>query len=203
MGAIETMMIDCAYDEIGKRLGLPTQAYIALCDAKPLDAQAGLETGMGAVLAGLVRHQQRLRARDARLRELPEPGEARPRQRDLRHGAAPARAASSRATTSRRVPLFEELLREGHLLIADHTRQHLQGADPLPGAGRSTAPRSAAGARRGSRPSASGRGARWSGSLGGLDAVAAPRRGEARPAGADGATPRGRRGCRTLPMVEA
>ncbi len=51
MGAVETQMIDCAYAEIGKYLGLPTQAYIALSDAKQLDAQAGLETSMGATLA--------------------------------------------------------------------------------------------------------------------------------------------------------
>ena len=53
MGAIETMMIDCAYNEIGKYLGLPTQAYIGLSDAKLLDAQAGLESSMGATLAAL------------------------------------------------------------------------------------------------------------------------------------------------------
>ena len=53
MGAIETMMTDCAYNEIGKFLNLPTQAYIALSDSKELDAQAGLESGIGAVLAGL------------------------------------------------------------------------------------------------------------------------------------------------------
>jgi trimethylamine--corrinoid protein Co-methyltransferase len=53
MGAIETMMIDCAYNEIGKHLNLPTQAYISLSDAKELDAQAGLESGIGAVLAAL------------------------------------------------------------------------------------------------------------------------------------------------------
>ncbi|RKX28362.1 MAG: hypothetical protein DRP46_08770, partial [Candidatus Zixiibacteriota bacterium] len=53
MGAIETEMIDCAYSEIGKYLGLPTQAYIGLSDAKHLDAQAGLETSMGATLAAL------------------------------------------------------------------------------------------------------------------------------------------------------
>jgi len=41
MGAIETMMMDCAYSEIGRSLGLPTQAYISLSDAKQLDAQAG------------------------------------------------------------------------------------------------------------------------------------------------------------------
>jgi len=53
MGAIETMMIDAAYAKIGKHLGLPTHAYMALSDAKLLDAQAGLETGMGAVIAAL------------------------------------------------------------------------------------------------------------------------------------------------------
>jgi trimethylamine--corrinoid protein Co-methyltransferase len=53
MGAIETMMIDCAYNEIGKKLNIPTQAYIGLSDAKTVDAQAGLESGMGAVMAGL------------------------------------------------------------------------------------------------------------------------------------------------------
>jgi len=53
MGAIETMMIDCAYAQIGKMLHLPTHAYIGLSDAKCVDAQAGLETGIGAVLAAL------------------------------------------------------------------------------------------------------------------------------------------------------
>ncbi|MDZ7261985.1 MAG: trimethylamine methyltransferase family protein [candidate division KSB1 bacterium] len=53
MGAIETMMIDAAYAQIGKYLGLPTHAYMGLSDAKVLDAQAGLETAMGALLAAL------------------------------------------------------------------------------------------------------------------------------------------------------
>ena len=53
MGAVETMMIDCAYAEIGKRLNLPTHAYIGLSDAKIIDAQAGQETAMGVVLAAL------------------------------------------------------------------------------------------------------------------------------------------------------
>ena len=53
MGAIETMMLDCAYCQIGHSLGLPTHAYMALSDAKTLDAQAGLETGIGAILAAL------------------------------------------------------------------------------------------------------------------------------------------------------
>lgn len=53
MGAIETMMIDSANVQVGKSLGLPTHAYMALSDSKALDAQAGLETGMGAMLAAL------------------------------------------------------------------------------------------------------------------------------------------------------
>jgi hypothetical protein len=39
--------------EIGKYLGMPTQGYIALSDAKQLDSQAGLETAAGAILAAL------------------------------------------------------------------------------------------------------------------------------------------------------
>ncbi len=53
MGAMETMMIDVASAQIGKYLGLPTHAYMGLSDSKVNDSQAGLETGIGAVLAAL------------------------------------------------------------------------------------------------------------------------------------------------------
>ena len=53
MGAVETMMIDAAYAQIGKHLKLPTHAYMALSDAKVNDPQAGFETALGAVLAAL------------------------------------------------------------------------------------------------------------------------------------------------------
>jgi trimethylamine--corrinoid protein Co-methyltransferase len=53
MGAIESMMLDCSFNEIGKYLKIPTQAYTAMSDAKQVDAQAGLESGMGAALAVL------------------------------------------------------------------------------------------------------------------------------------------------------
>jgi trimethylamine--corrinoid protein Co-methyltransferase len=53
MGAIETMMVDMAYSQVGKHLGLPTHAYMALSDAKVVSWQAGAESGMGAVLAAL------------------------------------------------------------------------------------------------------------------------------------------------------
>ena len=53
MGAMETMMIDAAYAQVGKFLNLPTHAYMALSDAKVNDPQAGFETALGAVLAAL------------------------------------------------------------------------------------------------------------------------------------------------------
>jgi trimethylamine--corrinoid protein Co-methyltransferase len=53
MGAIETIMIDCAYAEVGKHLGLPTHAYLGMSDSKVVDAQCGLESGSGAILGAL------------------------------------------------------------------------------------------------------------------------------------------------------
>jgi trimethylamine--corrinoid protein Co-methyltransferase len=53
MGAVETMMIDGAYAEIGKHMGLPTHAYMALSDSKTVDYQAGMESAMGATVAAL------------------------------------------------------------------------------------------------------------------------------------------------------
>jgi len=56
MGAIETAMLDAACAQVGRSLGLPTHGYLCGSDAKVVDAQAGLETGMAAlvgVLAGI------------------------------------------------------------------------------------------------------------------------------------------------------
>jgi trimethylamine--corrinoid protein Co-methyltransferase len=53
MGSIDTMMIDLGCAEVGKFLGLPTHAYMGMSDAKLLDAQSGLESGMGTLLAGV------------------------------------------------------------------------------------------------------------------------------------------------------
>ncbi len=53
MLGVEALRLDVAYAAIGKRLGLPTQAYMGLSDAKTLDAQAGAETFGSALLAGL------------------------------------------------------------------------------------------------------------------------------------------------------
>lgn len=53
MGAIETMMINVAYAQIGKYLGLPTHAYMGLSDSKTLDFQMGLEAGVSVIMAAL------------------------------------------------------------------------------------------------------------------------------------------------------
>lgn len=54
MGDICTWMIDCAYIQVGKALNMPTNTYLGLSDAKVVDAQCGLESGGGTILAALV-----------------------------------------------------------------------------------------------------------------------------------------------------
>ena len=53
MGAVETAMIDIAYTQMGKFIGLPTHTYLCASDAKLVDAQAGLESGISAILGAL------------------------------------------------------------------------------------------------------------------------------------------------------
>jgi trimethylamine--corrinoid protein Co-methyltransferase len=44
MGAVGTWMINCAYVQVGKELGMPTHSYLGMSDAKIVDAQCGLES---------------------------------------------------------------------------------------------------------------------------------------------------------------
>lgn len=53
MAAIEAQHLNVAYVAVAKSLGLPTQAYMALSDAKFVDAQAGGETFSSALLAAI------------------------------------------------------------------------------------------------------------------------------------------------------
>jgi len=132
MGAIETMMIDCAYNEIGKHLGLPTQAYISLSDSKLLDAQAGLETGMGAVLAAA-----------SGINSISGPGmldfeSCQSLEKLVLDDAICGMALRlARGIEPREdfpaVPHFLELLAEGHVLITEHTRRHLRREITFPG----------------------------------------------------------------------
>ncbi len=132
MGAVETMMLDCANNEVGKHLGLPTQGYIALSDAKQLDAQAGLETSMGAVLAALsginsVSGPGMLDFENCQsLEKLVVDNEVCGMTARLLRGIEPREDFPATA-------LFEELLREKHLLIAKHTRRHLREEVTFPG----------------------------------------------------------------------
>ncbi len=132
MGAVETQMIDCAYSEIGKHLGMPTQAYIGLSDAKQLDAQAGLETSMGATLAMLsgvnsVSGPGMLDFESCQsLEKLVVDNEICGLAGRLAEGIAPREDFPS-------LERFEELLREGHLLISKHTRRHLRDEHYIPG----------------------------------------------------------------------
>ena len=133
MGAIETMMIDCAYNEIGKYLGLPTQAYISLSDAKRLDAQAGLESAMGAVLAGLsginnISGPGMIDFESCQsLEKLIVDNEVCGMTYRLLQGIEPREDFPS-------LPLFQELLQEQHLLISKHTRRYLKEEIFFPGA---------------------------------------------------------------------
>ncbi len=53
MGAIETAMIDAGYAQVGRSLGLPTHCYLGATDAKVVDAQAGLESGISGLVGAL------------------------------------------------------------------------------------------------------------------------------------------------------
>jgi trimethylamine--corrinoid protein Co-methyltransferase len=50
---METAMIDAAYAQVGKHLGLPTHTYLGASDAKSIDAQAGMESGMTALVGAM------------------------------------------------------------------------------------------------------------------------------------------------------
>ncbi len=132
MGAIETQMIDCAYSEIGKYLGLPTQAYISLSDAKQLDAQAGLESSLGASLAALsginnVSGPGMLDFENCfSLEKLVVDNEICGMVFRMIRGIEPKEDFPS-------LPIFEELLKERHLLISKHTRKYLKEEHYFPG----------------------------------------------------------------------
>jgi trimethylamine--corrinoid protein Co-methyltransferase len=132
MGATETMMLECACAEIGTFLGLPTQAYMALSDAKLLDAQCGLETSRGATLAALaginsVSGPGMLDFESCfSLEKLVVDNEICGMAHRLVPGVEPRDDFPA-------VPRLEELMREKHLLISHHTRTHLRAEHAFPG----------------------------------------------------------------------
>jgi trimethylamine--corrinoid protein Co-methyltransferase len=131
LGAVESMMLGCAAAEIGRRLGVPTQAYMILSDAKLLDAQCGLESGVGATLGAL-----------CGINSISGPGMI-----DFQSGFSLEKLIVDheicgmvrqllRGLTVHEdlpvAPLLDELIRDKHLVIADHTRRHLRDAIAFP-----------------------------------------------------------------------
>jgi trimethylamine--corrinoid protein Co-methyltransferase len=53
MGAIETCMLNVASAQVAKSLGLPTHGYLIGSDSKTVDAQAGQESGVAALMGAL------------------------------------------------------------------------------------------------------------------------------------------------------
>jgi trimethylamine--corrinoid protein Co-methyltransferase len=132
MAAVEAMRVAVMSTELGRALGIPTQAYLAFSESKVLDAQAGAETATGALLAAL-----------AGVDQVAGPGmldyllafslpklildaelctQARHLVRDVRPmDDLPA------------LDLVRELLAEGQLMIADQTLRHWPAELHLPG----------------------------------------------------------------------
>jgi trimethylamine--corrinoid protein Co-methyltransferase len=131
-GAVETMMTDCAYTEIGKFLGLPTQSYSSMSDAKHLDAQAGLETAMGATLGALAGTNNISGPgildfiNCQSLEKLVVDNEICGMTFRMLRGIEPREDFPA-------LPIFQEFLRDKHLIIANHTRRHMKDEIRFPG----------------------------------------------------------------------
>jgi trimethylamine--corrinoid protein Co-methyltransferase len=132
MAAVEALQLDVAYVEVAKSLGLPTQSYMALSEAKTLDAQAGAETFGSALLAALagVNSVSGPGMLDFLLVfSLPKLvlddelcGQALRYAREVAiHDDLPTRA------------LVDEVLSQQHLIMAEHTTQHWPTELYLPG----------------------------------------------------------------------
>jgi len=111
---------------------MPTQGYISLSDSKQLDAQAGLESGVGATLAALcginnISGPGMLDFESCQsLEKLILDNEICGMALRLIDGIVPKEDFPS-------LPRFEELIKERHLLISEHTRRYLKEEFYFPG----------------------------------------------------------------------
>ncbi|GMR23626.1 MAG: glycine betaine--corrinoid protein methyltransferase [Acidobacteriota bacterium] len=132
MTAVEALQMYCGYAQIAKHLKLPCQAYMALSDSKFNDSQAGAETGMGAMLAAL-----------AGINSVSGPG-----MLDYVNCFSLEKLAFDdelvahvhRFTRPVEVkddlpvqPLIDELVREKHLMMSEHTLEHWPEELYIPG----------------------------------------------------------------------
>ena len=132
MTAVEALRVYTGYAQIADRLGLPSQAYMGLSDAKHNDPQAGAESGIGMFLAAL-----------AGINSVSGPGmldyvncfslEKLVFDDEL---AAHAHRFARPVEEKDDLPtggLIDELLDENHLLTAEHTLEHWPEELYLPG----------------------------------------------------------------------
>jgi trimethylamine--corrinoid protein Co-methyltransferase len=132
MTAIEALRLTNAGSLMGRHLGLPTQAYTCFGEGKVLDAQAGAETAMGALLAvesglsavsgvGMLDYLLTF--------SLPKLVVDDEIVGQVLHFGGDVGEMGDIPTTD----LVRELLDEGHVLVADHTLEHWPSALYLPG----------------------------------------------------------------------
>jgi trimethylamine--corrinoid protein Co-methyltransferase len=132
MTAVEALRVYCGYAQIARRLGLPSQAYMGLSDSKWHDAQSGAESGIGAFLAGL-----------AGIHSVSGPGmldyvNCFSLEKLLFDDELVAHVGRFLRPVEVRddlptLPLLEELVREKHLLMSEHTLEHWPEELYLPG----------------------------------------------------------------------
>jgi trimethylamine--corrinoid protein Co-methyltransferase len=132
MTAVEALRLTSISSLMGKHLGMPTQAYTSFSESKVLDAQAGSETAMGALLAvsagidsvsgpGMLDYLLTF--------SLPKLVMDDAIAAQALHFRRDIQPADDLPTTE----LIRELLDEGHMLVADHTMEHWPTELHLPG----------------------------------------------------------------------
>ena len=133
MLAIEALHLDVAYAAVGDYLGIPTQAYMGLSDAKFLDAQAGAETfgsGMLAALAGINSVSGPGMLDYVLTFSLPKLVMDNDLCGQILHFCRDIEIKEDLPTLG----IVEELIREQHLITADHTLKYWPNELMLPGA---------------------------------------------------------------------
>jgi trimethylamine--corrinoid protein Co-methyltransferase len=132
MGAVETMMIDVAYAQVGKTLTLPTHAYMGLSDAKSPDYQSGMESATGAMLAALAGINV---VSGAGMLDFESCQSLEKLVLDNEACLMALRATAGLAVedTAALVDLTREGIAAGQFLNLDHTRQHYRSEHRFPG----------------------------------------------------------------------
>jgi trimethylamine---corrinoid protein Co-methyltransferase len=132
MTAVEALQVYCGYTQVAKYLKLPCQAYMGLSDSKFNDPQAGFESGTGAFLAAL-----------AGVNSVSGPGmldyvncfsleKLAFDDEVVAHAMRFVRPVEVRDDLPTQ-PLIDELVRDKHLMMSEHTLEHWPEELYLPG----------------------------------------------------------------------